>query len=155
MAYAYPFALAIFEQLRRRNLLDFNYIVPIPLSPDKVSKGEKHRTRVLAKELGHLLASRMREMLHLTSSISKRRMQAEGHTVSQFETHYREALQANVPEDAERILLVDDVMTRGSTVAQALETIQEQRPETSIVVATAGQMIVKEAVVEERGFKST
>lgn len=40
MAYAYPFALSIFEQLRQRELLEFDYVVPIPLSPDKAEKGE-------------------------------------------------------------------------------------------------------------------
>ena len=153
MAYAYPFALAIFEQLRRRDLLEFDYVVPIPLSPDKAAKGEKHRTRELATELGRLLAVSVREMLSLSSSVSKRRMQAEGHSPAQFERRYREALQANVPEGAERILLVDDVMTRGSTAAQALHAIGEERPEAAVVVATAGQMIIKEAVVDDGGFK--
>ena len=88
MAYAYPFALSMFEQLRRRELLEFDYVVPIPLSPIKAQKGEKHRTRELAKELGRLLAVDMREMLSLSSSISKRRMQAEGYSPSQFEKRY-------------------------------------------------------------------
>ena len=154
MAYAYPFALSMFEQLRRRDLLEFDYVVPIPLSPDKAASGEKHRTRVLTKELGRLLAVKVREMLGLSASISKRRMQAAGSTPAQFESAYREALQADVPADAGRILLVDDVMTRGSTAAQALHVLREQRPEAEVVVATAGQMIVMEAVVDERGFKS-
>ena len=154
MAYAYPFALSMFEQLRRQDLLEFDYVVPIPLSPDKAEKGEKHRTRELARELGRLLAVRIREMLMLTSSVSKRRMLAEGYTVAQFEKRYRGALQASVPADANRILLVDDVMTRGSTAAQAMAVIREQRPESMVVVATAGQMIVKEAVVDDRGFKA-
>ena len=154
MAYAYPFALSIFEQLRRRELLDFDYIVPIPLSPDKAKKGEKHRTRALAKELGRLLAVDVREMLSLSSSVSKRRMQTQGYGAAEFERWYRGALQAKVPADAQRILLVDDVMTKGSTAAQALRAIRKQRPEAAVVVATAGQMIVKEAVVDDRGFKA-
>ena len=154
MAYAYPFALAIFEQLRRRDLLEFDYIVPIPLSPDKAASGEAHRTRALAKELGHLLAISVRGFLSLSTSISKRRMQAAGFTVAQFERHYRNALEANVPSDAARILLVDDVMTKGSTVAQALHAISRQRPGTEVVVVTAGQMIVKEAIADDRGFRS-
>ena len=154
VAYAYPFALSMFEQLRRRDLLEFDYVVPIPLSPDKQASGEKHRTRALAREVGRLLAVKVREMLGLSRSISKRRMRAAGFTTAQFESAYREALQAKVPANAGRILLVDDVMTRGSTVAQALHVLREQRPEIEIVVATAGQMIVKEAVVDDRGFKN-
>ena len=154
IAYAYPFALSMFEQLRRRDLLEFDYVVPIPLSPDKEASGEEHRTRALARELGRLLAVRVREMLSLSASISKRRMQAAGSTTAQFERSYREALQAKVPANVGRILLVDDVMTRGSTVAQALHVLREQRSDVEVVVATAGQMIVKEAVVDEWGFKN-
>ena len=101
--YAYPFARSIFEQLRRRDLLEFDYIVPIPLSPDKARNGEKHRTRALAKELGHLLAVPVREMLQLTANISKRRMLSIGHTVAEFERAYNRSLRARVPADARRI----------------------------------------------------
>ena len=152
-SYAYPFARSIFEQLRRRDLLEFDYIAPIPLSPDKAQNGEKHRTRALAKELGRLLAVPMREMLQLTESISKRRMLSQGRTVAEFERAYDRALRATVPADARRILLVDDVLTRGSTVAQALKSLRREQPAVTIVVATAGQMILKEAVVDDGGFK--
>ena len=129
--------------------------MPIPLSPEKLARQEKHRTRELAKALSRLLAIRMREMLSLSLSVSKRRMQADGYTVAQFERRYRKGLRANVPADAGRILLVDDVMTRGSTAAQALRAIREQQPEAVVVVATAGQMIVKEAVAEDAAFASS
>ena len=152
-SYAYPFARSMFEQLRRRGLLEFNYVVPIPLSPDKATKGEKHRTRALARELGRLLAVPVREMLALTAGVSKRRMLSEGHTIVEFERRYSSALRARVPADAERILLVDDVVTGGSTVAQALRVLREQQPGAAVVVATAGQMIVKEAVVEDAAFR--
>ena len=155
MGYAYPFACAMFEQLRRREQLDFDYVVPIPLSPDKAKRGEKHRTRVLARELGRLLGVPMREMLHLTRGVSKGIMISLGYyTPARFENRYFTALEAEVPAGARRILLVDDVVTRGSTVAQALKTIAMRRPESRAVVATAGQMILVEAVEEDRGFKA-
>ena len=152
-SYAYPFARSMFEQLRRRDLIECDYVVPIPLSPDKATNGEQHRTRALAKELGRLLAVPMREMLTLTMGVSKRRLLSQGHTIANFEQRYSCALRAHVPSSAERILLVDDVMTGGSTVAQALEAIREQQPKAAVVVATAGQMIVKEAVIEDTGFR--
>ena len=54
MRYAYPFARSMFERLRRSDRLDFDYVVPVPLSSEKAEKREKHRTRVLGKELGRL-----------------------------------------------------------------------------------------------------
>ena len=155
MAYAYPFARSIFEQLRRRDLIHFDYVVPIPLSPDKAERGEVHRTRRLAAELGNLLAVPVREMLRLAEPVAKRRMQQSGeYTPFRFERRYREALRANVPANAQSILLVDDVITRGSTVAQAIAAIQENRPDTTVVIATAGQMILKEAVADGSQFKA-
>ena len=154
MRYAYPFARAMFERLRRCDRIDFDYVVPVPLSPEKAEKGEKHRTRVLARELGRLLAVPVREMLTLTRAVSKRRMQSVGFSAAAFEHSYAQALRAEVPHDAERILLVDDVMTRGSTVAQAIRALRKQRPDTKAVVATAGQMIVKDVVVKDSGFRA-
>ena len=151
MTYAYPFALSMHEQLDRRKLLDYDYVVPIPLSPDKAERGESHRTLALAKELGKLLDVRTCEMLELTQAVSKRRMTA--YTPKRFEKSYAQSLRALVVPDAERILLVDDVMTRGSTVAMALDAIHNEYREITVVVATAGQMIVKGAVDEDSGFK--
>lgn len=152
MAYAYPFALAMYEQLRRRNLLDFDYIVPIPLSPDKAERGEKNRTLKLANEIGALLVVPVCEMLELTHGISKRRMLAAHHTTKQFETAYAAALRVRIPPDARRILLVDDVLTRGSTAAMAVNAIHAQRSNPSLVVATVGQMILKSVVAQSSGF---
>jgi len=153
MGYAYPFARAMFEQLRKREQIDFNYVVPIPLSPGKAEKGEKHRTRFLAKELGRLLGIPTREMLTMSRNIPKRTMQSCGHTPAQFEENYRKALLVHdVPNDTRKVLLVDDVMTRGSTAAQALGAMHERYPEIRVVVATAGQMIVKDAISDKSGF---
>ena len=152
MAYAFPFARGMFEQLRRRELLDYDFVVPVPLSPDKVANGEVHRTLELARELGRLLAVPVREVLTLTSPVSKRRMKAAGYTTAEFERAYRKGLCVDLPAETGRILLVDDVMTGGSTAAQALSAIRAERPEAKVVVATAGQMIVKESVVVAAGF---
>jgi len=73
-ALAFLLALGIYEALRQRELLDFDCIVPIPLSPDKEASGEIHRTRLLARELGKLLGIGVAELLTLRHAISKRRL---------------------------------------------------------------------------------
>lgn len=147
MAYAHPFALAMFKQLKAAQEKSFDCVIPIPLSPDKVAEGEKHRTKHVAKELGRLLKVRVVEMLELTGPISKRRMDT---TPKKFEHCYEELLRVNkTSTPTNRILLVDDVITQGSTLAGAINKLQQHYPKSRIVAATAGQMIVKAAVRDE------
>ena len=67
----------------------------------------------------------------------------------QFEFAYSKALQV-VAEvgDLERVLLVDDVGTDGSTFQCAFEKLLEADGEIDVVAATAGQMIKKAVVVD-------
>lgn len=149
-AYSYPLALGIYEALRRHELLDYDVIIPVPLSPDKAMAGELHRTRGLAHELSRLLAAPVEESLVLTKSISKRTMLSADNTVGQFEdAYYRSVSTKGQPEAGRRVLLVDDVVTKGSTMSQCLKRLLEQEPEQTIVLAAAGQMIVKAAVKDE------
>jgi predicted amidophosphoribosyltransferase len=151
--YAYPLARGIYEALRRREALDFDAIVPIPLSPDKLASKELHRTRALAQELGELLGVRVRELLSLSEPISKRRMKSYGYTKGQFETRYYSLLVVDPSvANCEHILLVDDAITHGSTIRMAALKLYKARPELNITAASAAQMIVKAAVASEAGF---
>ena len=152
-AYAYPLALGIFNALQRRGLLEFDAIVPIPLSPDKAAEGEIHRTRLLANELGRLLGAPVKECLTLNVPISKRMKVAQGHTRRQFERMYNEALEVKGKLDGiESVLLVDDAMTHGSTMSQAIIRLKQANENVSVVAASAVQMIVRESVRDETGF---
>jgi orotate phosphoribosyltransferase len=51
-----------------------------------------------------------------------------------------------------RILLLDDVITNGSTITCAVRRLHDVNAELDVAVASAGQMIVKAAVREEAGF---
>ncbi len=146
-ALAYPLALGMFEALRRRNLLDFETVVPIPLSPDKAAAGELHRTRLLAKELASLLGTQVAEVLALMTPISKRRFLLDGGILSDFDREYIAAL--DVKDEVKgfrRILVVDDVCTKGSTIRCTLRRIRDVHPACEVVAATAGQMILREVV---------
>lgn len=48
-------ALGMFHVLRQRGNSDFDCLIPILLSPEKIKLREIHRTRLLAQELGRLL----------------------------------------------------------------------------------------------------
>jgi len=145
-ALAYPLALAIYETLKKKNALEFDCITPIPLSPDKIASKELHRTKTLAVELSRLIGVPVADVLSLTTPISKRR--GNWTSAHNFEAHYYQTLQVDEKvRNYERILLVDDACTRGSTLECARRKILEIQPKpTSITIgaATAGQMIVVE-----------
>jgi predicted amidophosphoribosyltransferase len=152
--YAFPLAFGIYKALRAQRQGEFDAIVPIPLSPDKIKTGELHRTRALAKELSALVGTPVKELLTLSKSISKRRFlkQKPGHT-GEFEDRYYKDLRVNRNiSKFQRVLLVDDVMTHGSTASRAIQRLSESAPDTKFVVAVAGQMIVKSAVRRQSGF---
>ena len=152
IGYAYPFALAILDQINANGLEGFDCVVPIPLSPDKAAADEVHRTRELANELAALLRIPMEEYLSLSEGCSKRKMKAEGYTTLQFENFYFNVLNASVPDEVQHILLVDDVITQGSTAAKAIQALQmccQNYRNIKITFAAAGQMILRESVLND------
>jgi len=146
---AFPLALAIYEVLKEQERLEFDCVVPIPLSPDKEQAGEINRTRLLARELATLLGVRVADVLSLSGPISKRRFLSAGLTQSNFEYRYYHLLQVQ-PEVTKfaRILVLDDVCTQGSTLDCALRKIRELHPNATLTAATAGQMILKGVVAD-------
>lgn len=145
---AYPLALGLYKALRKRGLIDFDAVVPIPLSPDKADAGEINRTGLLAKELAMLFGTTVASVLSLNKPISKHRLRTDlGLTAKQFERQYRQALTADPGARAlSRILLLDDVCTEGSTLRCAVQAIREMNADCTIVAVTAGQMILKSVV---------
>jgi predicted amidophosphoribosyltransferase len=149
---AYPLALGMKDALARRELeRDIDAIVPIPLSPDKAAQGEIHRTLLLAAELSSMLVAPVVDALQLKDSISKRALLREGVGAAQFEEMYAERLYLvdGSLEGVERILLVDDVSTHGSTLETAAGSLREARPDLEIVAVTAAQMIVRSSIVTD------
>ena len=148
-ALTFPLALGMHRALEKARRLDFDVIVPVPLSPDKAKRGELHRTLALSKELGRLMSVRMEPWLSLTKPISKHKLRTGmGYGVSAFEEAYAAALStdARLAQEVGSVLLVDDVCTEGSTLGVCAEAMRELNPDLRVVAATAGQMTVKNAV---------
>jgi hypothetical protein len=147
---AFPLSLAMFHALARRGLVDFDAIVPIPLSPEKAERGELNRTRALTDELSKLLGVPVLEALRLERAFSKKAAMAAGATPSGFERDYVAA--PEIPDGVavpDRVLLVDDVCTKGSTLRSAWLKLRERNPGCVAAAATAGQMILKHLVRDE------
>lgn len=141
-ALAFPLALAAHTALARAKQLDFDAIVPVPLSPDKRAAGEFHRTLALAKELGRLLTIPVKPWLTLDKPISKKRLRTQrGLSAAAFESAYSGCLRVSSGVTGTSILLVDDVCTEGSTLRVCAEALGGSGR--AIVACTAAQMAVK------------
>lgn len=150
--YAHPLALGIDAALRARQVGNFDAIVPVPLSPEKIANGELNRTAALAQELSPLINAPVRQLLSLSGPISKRRMLLQGYSEAQFRARYRGLLQVEgLGAGPARILVVDDVITRGYTLSVVVSILRTAYPQAEIVVAASGQMIVKAAVADVNG----
>jgi predicted amidophosphoribosyltransferase len=141
-------ALGVASSLTQQAADEFDCVVPIPLSPDKAKRGEFHRTLALARQIGALLDLPVRDVLSLDRPISKRTLSA---SAAQFETAYGGvlAVKARLARSHDRILLVDDVATRGSTLTCAARAISHVHPEARIGAATAGLMTLVSTVRRE------
>lgn len=121
--------------------------MPIPLSPEKEQAGEIHRTRLLSAELERLLGFSVRDVLSLERPISKRAMREAGHNEREFEADYRAALIVDETGDPpERLLLGDDVCTKGSTLTAAFQVLRESFPGLEVLASSAGQMTLRRVV---------
>lgn len=149
---AHPLALGMYEALHRRGLVgenDYDAIVPVPLSPEKMKRGENHRTRLLADELSQWIAAPVAEWIDLDGNVSKRTLIAQGYTQADFEAIYASKLVVSADvQGAERVLLVDDVCTHGSTLRTIAKALRRVEPSVDVVTATAGLMVVKPVVAD-------
>ena len=153
---AFPIALGMMEVLHDMDLvLDYDCIVPIPLSPDKIANGEINRTLLISRELSRLLNVPSREYLQLSSPISKRRMLSAGYTYTEFERAYADRLVvADEVTGVERLLLVDDVSTHGGTLKIASQALWHVNSDLKIVAAAGMQMVLKAVVRRDAALRA-
>lgn len=133
--------IAIETNSRFRNL-DFNYIINVPLSPDKKEAGELDRVDEICKILADALKVQyIRNGLVLTHRISRRDYKRRGLN-HRFRTDYFRFLSwgARCSLDSKNVLVVDDVITDGKTLATVAKKIHQLFPNANLYAASCGLM---------------
>lgn len=143
-------ALGILAALRSRELLEFDAVVPIPLSPDKLRRGsfvERWSSRINS---GSIWESLQGNGSHCRSPSRNDECRLQV-SVQASRARYSLVLQVNAAlSRVQRVLLVDDTIARGWTLACTIQKIRQAAPDVQVVAASAGQMILKEHVLDER-----
>jgi predicted amidophosphoribosyltransferase len=160
--YARLFAEGIIIAMERNEILkdvQFDFIINIPLSPDKRDNGELDRVDLICSHLSKLLnIPYLKDSLILTKSISRRLYKSMSKTSSEFVKDYVNFLKWNTSEtlDGKNLLIVDDVITDGKTLTAMARKIHVTYPSARLYAATGGIMAKKRNmtsfVIKKFGF---
>jgi competence protein ComFC len=102
---------------------DFDLIVPVPLHPKRKRQRGYNQSELLARSLARLIAIPCQQLLvRIRSTLPQ-----VGLTDSRRKENVRNAFRCRNPESIlkMRLLLIDDVMTTGATVASAARTLMD------------------------------
>jgi|GEM_PF-5248492 len=145
--YSRVFAFGILKALERNSRLkkvQFDYIMGIPLSPEKLNIGFDRvfeLCKIISKEMN---VCYINQALSLSQPISRRGYKLGGKS-KKFLLDYYELLQLKTPElNNKTILLIDDVLTDGETLRTASLKIYDCHPGINIYAATGGIMAKKD-----------
>jgi predicted amidophosphoribosyltransferase len=147
-------AIAMYEALTVRDLVAFDCVTPIPLSPEKAAAHRPDRARELSLHLADLLGIGSVELLSLETEISKgARRAVDGISAPEFEAEYAANLKVDeIVRDVDRLLVVDDICHEGSTLSAALAAIRSANDDVRAVATVAGQMATRAAVRDDRSL---
>ena len=147
-------AVGIYEALAAREIIEFDCVTPIPLSPEKAAAHRPHRAGELSLHLADLLGVELVELLSLETEISKgARRAVDGISASAFEAEYAAKLKVDdVVRDIKRLLVVDDICHEGSTLSAAVAAIRSVNDDVVGVASAAGQIATRAAVRDDRSL---
>lgn len=122
------------ELLQQPKFQSVDYLIPVPLHPKKEFIRGYNQSLALAKGIADITDKKVRTDLikriaHTTSQTKKSRFERWDNVNNAFRVK-EEVAKAN------HILLVDDVITTGSTIEQLIQQIHAIRPEIKVSVVT-------------------
>lgn len=119
---AASFALMLITQLRRLNLTDFQAVVPMPLSKDRLKQRGFNQSELIAK-----LVAKDFDVPCISNALIRKRDTKQQATLHKGQRS-KNVRGAFALQDADalcgmRILLVDDIFTSGATMREAAKTL--------------------------------
>lgn len=142
-AYARLFAFGILKAIENdaRFNVQFDFILGVPLSPEKKKNNELDRVSELCKIISsETKIPYLPNGLSLTANVTKGEYRRLGKAT--FEPDYYAALKLEIPTslDGKTVLLIDDVVTDGPTFKIISKKIKDSYPDCHIFGAAAGIM---------------
>jgi len=114
---------------------DFDYIIPVPLHPEKLKRRGYNQLTVFGENLGNFFGVKYSEkiLIRTKNTVSQTKFSAE-----QRRENVTGAFDINKPEvyKGKHFLLIDDVMTTGATIEACTETILQKIPDAKVSVLT-------------------
>lgn len=129
------FAKEMAELIKGRGLGPYDMIIPVPLHPARQMDRGFNQSQLLAEELSAICGIPVRT--DILFRIRKTRQQAKlSH--DKRSKNLEKAFEARVSLDGMRVLLLDDVVTTGSTLCACAEALHEKGAEDVQAIAIAG-----------------
>jgi ComF family protein len=131
---ARPLARLIFERLAPELSFPDVWLVPVPLHPERLAERGYNQAALLARELARPMAARLRpralqrEIATRAQARLKRDARAE---------NVRDAFRARQAVEGRAVIVVDDVVTTGATVAGSIAALRAARARVVGVLAIA------------------
>lgn len=126
--------LLVEKYLSRLQSLSADYLLPVPLHPGRENRRGYNQAALLARELSAGLDIPVAE--DRLRRVHRRRPQSRMRRVKRAE-NVKGVFRCDIPGIGERVLLVDDVVTSGSTAAEAQRVLQESGYRVIGVIAIA------------------
>lgn len=147
---AEPMAKLMAKRIKEENL-EFDIILPIPLSEKSLKKRGYNQSELLANEIGKLLDKPVRNDILLKVKETKHQKELG---FNDRQNNLKDAFQIKHSKDIKdkKILLVDDIMTTGATANQCAKLLKKYASEIYVTVFARRQLTIKKDTVFNRIF---
>lgn len=122
LAYGHVLGMAISDALKTRDVFsDYDYIVPVPISKERLAERGYNQSEVLAGYISETLDIPMRNAL---IRIKHSAPQSTVHTSMRAE-NVKGAYKTTEKFNGENVIIFDDICTTGSTVTECAKTLKK------------------------------